>query len=182
VNEFDLARFPGSLATDALAGDDTVTLSETQNVGVLFAGNAGGDTITGSSQGDRIRSDAGSDRLLGADGHDKLRGNGGRDRIEGGFGDDTIHGGDGDDRIVGQWGSNQLWGGEGADTFVCGGSPGLETVHDFEVGLDKVEVRANGLEVVVFVSDEETSITLQGTGRIVRLLGVQADPDDVIVL
>ena len=61
LNDFDLSLFPGALATDALAGDDTVMLSETQNLGVLFVGNAGDDTITGSSQRDRIRGNAGSD-------------------------------------------------------------------------------------------------------------------------
>ena len=140
-----------------------------------FSGNDGNDTITGSSHRDRIP---------GGNGEDVLEGRSGWDHLEGGFGDDTIYGGDGDDRIVGQWGANQLWGGKGADTFVCGGSPGLETVNDFEVGTDKVKVRAQGREVEVTFDAEidATLISLEGIGPIVQLLGVEADAGDLVVV
>jgi Ca2+-binding RTX toxin-like protein len=175
LNEFDLTLFPGTLAADALAGDDTVTLSQTQNLGVPFVGAAGDDTVIGSSHRDLVYGGGDSDVLLG---------NRGWDFLQGGRGDDTIEGGIGDDRIIGQWGSNQLWGGSGADRFVCGGSPGLETVHDFEVGLDKVEVRAQGREVEIDLTSQpgSTSISLDGVGPIVLLLGGQAEQGDLIVV
>ena len=78
--------------------------------------------------------------------------------------------------------TNQLWGGEGADTFVCGGSPGVEVVNDFEVGRDRVEVRSGGLEVEITVEEDDTFIALEGLGPIVQLLGVEAGADDVVVL
>ena len=71
-----------------------------------------------------------------------------------------------------------------ADTFVCGGSPGLETVNDFEVGIDKVEVRAQGRDVdVTFdAGTDATLISLDGIGAIVKLLGVEADLGDLVVV
>jgi Ca2+-binding RTX toxin-like protein len=86
--------------------------------------------------------------------------------------------------IVGQWGENQLWGGDGADRFVSGGSPGLETVHDFAVGLDKVEVRAQGrkVDLVWDVTARATLISLDGIGTIVRLLDAEASREDLIIV
>jgi hypothetical protein len=64
------------------------------------------------------------------------------------------------------------------------GSPGLETVHDFQVGVDKVEIRAQGREVEIDLTSQpgSTSILLDGVGPIVLLLGVQADQGDLIVV
>ena len=76
LNDFDLSLFTLAEASDALAGDDTVTLSGTQNIGSPFTGNAGNDFITGSG---------GAEFHHGFTGDDKLRG---------GAGDDVLHGGD----------------------------------------------------------------------------------------
>ena len=70
LNGVDLSAFTLAEATDALAGDDTVTLSETQNIGRRFNGNAGDDAITGSSNNDQINGGADADTLEGGAGND----------------------------------------------------------------------------------------------------------------
>ncbi len=133
LNDFDLDSLILAQATRALAGDDIVILSDTQNLGVLFVGNAGDDTITGSTRGDRIRGDAGSDMLLGRGGDDTLWGtedgdlldggadadhlNGGNDSdvLRGGAGGDHVFGRDGADRAFGGNGDDRLFGGKGDD-------------------------------------------------------------------
>jgi Ca2+-binding RTX toxin-like protein len=161
LNLFDLADFPGARATDALAGNDVVTLSDTKRMGVLFYAGNGSDTITGSMLGDRVRGDAGHDRLLGwaggdtlwgGDGNDRLYdhvgndtawgGNGSdvlaggeaNDRLGGDAGNDTVYGGNGNDRILGGPGNDSLVGGDGADTIT--GGAGVDRMRG-DVGLDR---------------------------------------------
>ncbi len=148
LNAFDLSRFTLVQATRALAGDDTVTLSETQNLGRLFVANAGDDIITGSSYGDRIRGDSGRDRLFGGGGGDTLWGSAGNDRLDGGNdadrlyggaakdamlagrGDDRMNGGSGDDRLFGQTGDDLVSGAAGNDTI--SGGAGSDKLHGFD--------------------------------------------------
>jgi hypothetical protein len=101
LDDFDLSRLTLAQATHALAGDDIVTLSQTQNLGLLFTGNAGDDTITGSSQADRIRGDLGDDSLFGRGGDDRLWGTEGEDRLDGGAGADELNGGSDHDILRG---------------------------------------------------------------------------------
>jgi hypothetical protein len=137
LNEFDLDTFTRAQATHALAGDDVVILSETQNLRLLFTGNAGDDSITGSSAGDRIRGDAGSDTLLGRGGDDRLwgtedgdvlDGGGGDDELNGGNDRDVLRGGSGDDALFARGGDDRTFGGSGHD-LVHGGAG-----HDFVFG------------------------------------------------
>ncbi|HEX6014478.1 MAG TPA: choice-of-anchor Q domain-containing protein [Geminicoccaceae bacterium] len=86
----DLALHPGALGTDALAGDDAVRLSGTQNLGTLFIAGAGDDAVLGSPHHDRITGSRGDDRLGGGGGDDRLRGDAGADALEGGAGADAF--------------------------------------------------------------------------------------------
>jgi hypothetical protein len=65
LNGFDLdfLEAQGVVTNDALSGYDTVTLSETQNIGELFKAGDGRDTVNGSSGGDYISGGAGTDWL-----------------------------------------------------------------------------------------------------------------------
>ena len=148
LRDFDLSAYPGVQATRALAGDDVVRLSDTQNIGVLFAGGRGEDSLTGSSQADLIQGDTENDSLYGGGGGDTLSGNddddslagaSGADRLDGGNdadaifggadndrilagrGDDHANGGSGDDRIFGQTGNDQISGANG-DDMIDGGA------------------------------------------------------------
>ena len=57
-------------------------------------------------------------------------------------------------------------------------------MNDFEVGIDKVEVRAQGrgVEVTFDAGTDATLISLDGIGTIVQLLGVQAGLEDLVVV
>ena len=97
LNTFNLALYSIPQATEALGGNDTVTLSETQNIGVTVKGGGDDDVIFGSSNDDSIEGNAGNDDLYGFDGDDTLDGGAGSDEFIGGLGADTLIGGGDDD-------------------------------------------------------------------------------------
>ena len=75
--------------TNALDGDDNITLSSTVNVGIAFNGGIGNDTITGGTGNDIIDGGAGADSTIGDGGNDTLIGGEGNDTLDGGEGLDT---------------------------------------------------------------------------------------------
>jgi Ca2+-binding RTX toxin-like protein len=65
------------------------------------------------------------------------------DTLFGGRGNDTLFGGNGNDVLSGGIGDDNLAGGTGADTFVLGaqgGFSGLDTISDFQSGVDKISL------------------------------------------
>ena len=96
----DLELLPGALGTQALAGNDTIHLSTTQNRGELFLAGKGDDVVTGGSAGDRIAGEAGDDVLIGGGQADVLRGGPGNDVLHGRRGLDELYGGADADRFV----------------------------------------------------------------------------------
>ncbi|MEL6551848.1 MAG: hypothetical protein AAFQ63_00105 [Cyanobacteria bacterium J06621_11] len=127
-----------------------ITRSATKFAGDTLIGNLGTrvtygsirrDKITGSRKDDRIYGSLGNDLLRGMGGDDILEGGSGNDRLSGHLGDDKINGGDGDDIISGGLGRNLLAGGNGADYFVFQRSKvgRIDTILDFEVGIDKIQ-------------------------------------------
>jgi len=103
------------------AGDDTITLDETNGVlprANLFGG-AGNDSIAGGS---------GNDQLFGQGGHDALLGRGGVDLLFGGAGNDTLVGGAGDDQAFGQAGNDTMIWNPGDASDVNEGGAGIDTV------------------------------------------------------
>lgn len=99
------------------------------------------------------------ENVIGTAADDHITGNGSSNRLEGGAGDDVIEGGGGSDTILSGLGEDELWGGAGADTFVFksyqdsgstnvllsnGGvnmtSHGIDTIQDFEAGLDHIDL------------------------------------------
>ena len=93
-------------------------------------GNGGDDTLEGGSGGDRV---------VGCRGDDIVNGGQGRDRVKGSLGDDTIDGGAG---------SDQYYGGLGKDTFVFGPDGKFDKIHDFEDGIDTVDLSAFSFAVI----------------------------------
>lgn len=85
---------------------------------------------------------AGNDVLSGGDGPNVLNSEGGSDTLFGGGGDDMLNGGTGDDRLNGGQGNDALTGDFGADVFVFERSGGSDTVTDFEIGVDTIELWA----------------------------------------
>jgi len=146
-----------------------------------IAGGNGADRIEGQRGQDDIDGGAGADELFGGNGRDTILGGNGRDTILGGNGADmifgqngadTIAGGNGRDTITGGAGNDYMFGDAGADTFVFEEGSGYDTIADFEVGRDQIDLsdfdyrNFNQLNLVeqnnsVFIFiDENTSIEL----------------------
>ncbi|AQZ53821.1 Hemolysin, plasmid (plasmid) [Martelella mediterranea DSM 17316] len=85
--------------------------------------------------------EAGNDTLLGGVNADQLDGGTGNDRLEGGDGNDHLTGGDGDDELYGGAGNDRLEGGSGDDVFVFTGMFGKDSVVQFSVAEDRLDLR-----------------------------------------
>ena len=102
------------------------------------------DVLAGDVRGNRLDGGPGHDTLYGGPegGDDALIGSTGDDRLYGGKGDDTLNGGPGDDELRGGPDDDTLYGGEGADTFFLAPGGGDDTVLDFGVGADRIDLMA----------------------------------------
>ena len=131
---------------NADAGEDTVTISDVDQVGfliltvngeigndtisaagaslggvrLLMDGGAGDDTITGSVDGDTITGSDGDDMISGDAGNDTLRGGVGNDVLAGGNDDDLLEGEGGNDTLQGDAGNDSLLGSFGNDVLTGG--------------------------------------------------------------
>ncbi|MBD2250303.1 DUF4347 domain-containing protein [Nostoc parmelioides] len=102
---------------------------------------------TGNASNNNIRGNNEDNLLEGLDGNDNLTGNAGNDGLFGDNGNDTLNGGAGNDLLVGGAGSDRLFGGAGADIFGFGTGNafssvafGIDTISDFAVGVDAIEL------------------------------------------
>lgn len=166
-----ISSLAGNDNIDAGAGDD-----------VVYAG-AGNDIVEGGAGNDKIYAGEGNDVLHGGLGHDRIEGQGGNDILFGGQGNDALLGGSGDDVLIGGAGADRLWGGAGGDTFVLQPEPGvMDTIHDFAVGFDSLDVsnltNSNGDPVgvndvaIYSTNGGASSIIVFPDGTSVRLYGV----------
>jgi Ca2+-binding RTX toxin-like protein len=80
----------------------------------------------------------GNEVLNGSEGIETLNGNGGNDVLSSEGGNDVLNGGAGADVLDGGDGDDTLSGGSDGDTFAF--SQGHDTVSDYEVGIDKIDV------------------------------------------
>jgi Ca2+-binding RTX toxin-like protein len=87
--------------------------------GVLSGGHAEGDALIGV------------EKIIGSKFDDMLLGNGQNNSFSGGAGDDILRGGGGNDWLVG---------GAGSDTFVYKNKYGLDTVADYQNGVDQFDL------------------------------------------
>ena len=110
------------------AGDDTLTGGSGRDI---IRGGSGDDEIYGGEDVDIIRGDSGDDKIYGGEGADTLLGDEGADEVYGGEGDDTIAGGEGDDTLDG---------GAGEDTFVFSEKSGEDTVKNFSLTEDTIDL------------------------------------------
>ncbi|KZL27178.1 calcium-binding protein [Pseudovibrio sp. Ad37] len=101
----------------ARAGNDTITGTVD---GDIIKSLAGDDVVDGGNGRDFIFGGDGNDTIKGGDGSDVLSGDAGNDHIYGEAGDDKLHGGDGDDQMFGGDGNDELYGGNGNDHLYGG--------------------------------------------------------------
>jgi hypothetical protein len=109
----------------------------------------------------------GNDQFDGGDGNDQLYGYAGNDSLKGGIGDDRLEGGRGNDILTGGTGLDTLIGGAGIDAFVVQSlADGLDTVLDFEVGTDLIDLRGifSGLTLSPFALFKEF-VTIEQVGN-----------------
>lgn len=147
-----------------------IGLSATE--GLALTGNSGRDRIAGAN---RIHS---PDTIMGMDGNDRLVGLVGDDVTDGGAGDDRIFGNSGLDTITGGAGDDILTSQQSADTFMFGLGSGIDTITDFAVGTDIIDISAYGFAdfnaVLAATTDVagRARIALNGVQDVLRLNGV----------
>lgn len=127
-----------SAGNDSLGGgtgDDTLMAGAGNDV--IYGGKGDGadtgtnDVIDAGAGNDQIFSSGGNDSVNGGDGNDNIFSGGGNDTVDGGAGADTLWGGGGNDSFIG---------GSGADLFVFEAGHGDDTITDFEVGTDTLQL------------------------------------------
>lgn len=162
IDEFDLTAAPGSGSNaetnkvyalwtfledknaagiyDLIAGYDLdVTGSAAKDT---LRGYAGNDTLSGGAGNDLILAAGGRDIVLAGAGNDIVYGAAGNDRLYGGAGNDRLDGGLGSDWLIGGLGNDTLTGGAGADRFQFESGHGRDTITDFELDLDLIDLRS----------------------------------------
>jgi serralysin len=135
-----------------LVGDDL------NNFALASQGN---DSIFGGSGNDTLFGGQNNDLSIGGRNDDLLSGDRGADTIYGGSGNDTLLGGNGDDFLSGDFGIDVLTGGGGSDRFAIQPGRGTDTVLDFTVGEDFLEL-VNGLQF------SDVSLEQNGQNALVR--------------
>lgn len=153
------------------------SLADRQKVGSdasdLIDGSRWADLIDAGGGHDTVYGDDGDDSLFGGTGDDQLFGHGGDDQLAGGSGKDKLIGGLDGDVLVGGAGTDHLWGGNykkdgSSDVFVFGRGCGVDYIHDFEPGTDRIDIASLPLtfdKLVAGMKDEGWAVRVNlGTG------------------
>ena len=169
---------------DPFMGSDNSALMLDGPEDNTIKGMGGYDSILGGEGDDQIFGGAESDDLYGEEGNDSLDGGTGNDWLFGGEGDDTLDGGTENDLLVGGQGDDVLTGGAGTDTFVFTPDHGDDTITDFALGEDLIDLSSlegiGGFEDVNIETYGMTTVIELACcgGGLVRLEGVDADDFD----
>ncbi|MGR3424692.1 MAG: tandem-95 repeat protein [Sagittula sp.] len=169
----DLMR--GQNGNDQINGGDQTDIIYGGNQDDVLYGNGGDDFVFGQAGNDSMWGGDGHDVLNGINGDDEMFGEAGNDSLYGGGGDDMLNGGDGDDTLDGQWRNDVLTGGAGADCFKFTTAGDMDTITDFEDGIDVLDFSADGLGFADFTVAEYgggAGTVLTGGGYTVFLEGV----------
>ncbi len=142
-------------------------------------GEAGNDTLFGDGGNDMLNGGGGADELHGGSGNDGFYGGGGDDIISGDAGNDTLFGNGGNDTLTGGTGDDLLVGDSGNDTFVFESNSGHDTIGDFEVGVDHIDLTALNLYNIEDLNDR---ISTDGADTVIDLDGADASLDDITIV
>jgi VCBS repeat-containing protein len=174
---FDVLDVRESVMLPGTGADETLTGSDEADS--IWA-RGGDDHVFAMSGDDRLGGGAGDDTLEGGDGSDSLCGGAGADSLLGGAGDDTLYGGAGDDVVIGGSGDDMLWagagddlltGGAGADSFYFGASSGNDTITDFNVDEDSLNLAARGFADLAAVEAAASDSVQDGENGLLIDLG-----------
>jgi len=175
----------------ARGGDDTVLGGSGDD---MITGGAGDDSIDGGTGSDRIRAGTGDDNILGDSGQDTIFGGAGADSINGGDsrdtifgegdddvilgggdrdvliggkGDDALDAGNGRDTLDGGSGDDTLTGGTGDDVFVFDRKAGDDSITDFTINTDLIDLSAFGIDFAAFTAAD--AVTLNANTTVIDL-------------
>ena len=152
-----------TVVENAAEGTDRVNSSVTYTISDVDVENL---TLTGSGNINGI-GNASANTITGNSGDNELSGLGGIDVLSGGDGADTLNGGTGNDALTG---------GAGADTFVVSAAFDNDTIADFVVGTDKIDLTAvtpgSFADLLAATTDVGGSAVITLTGGTITLTGV----------
>lgn len=112
----------------------------------------------------------------------------GADNFVGTSSDDNVSLLGGDDTFDGDAGNDTLTGGADNDVFVIGASSGADTITDFTLGADKIDLQALGINAIedLTLTDVEGNVVIDlGDGNQITLEGraaAELDNDDFILV
>ncbi|MFZ2987189.1 calcium-binding protein, partial [Ideonella sp.] len=164
-------------------GNDTYTVDSTADQVFESTGAAGGTDLVNATVSFSLSAFIENLTLTGALVSDatgnelanKLTGNSAANHLNGGAGVDTLIGNAGADVLEGGLGNDKLTGGADADRFVMLAGGGKDTVTDFAIGIDHIDLTAFGLADLSTVTFKDlganTQLTL-ATGESLVLNGI----------
>ncbi|MDA0786485.1 MAG: S8 family serine peptidase [Proteobacteria bacterium] len=169
---------------EALAAPESDKLISIENVlGLngddLLTGDNGANVLMGRAGNDSVAGSRGNDTIFGGSGTDRLRGNADDDTLAGEEGNDILDGGGENDVLIGGRDDDLLTGGAGNDRFVFADGDGRDTVTDFELGNDRIDL--SGVGAIADFADLMASHVTQvgddlrienGEGDHIDLLGI----------
>jgi Ca2+-binding RTX toxin-like protein len=165
----DVDVFHGGAGNDALNGGSGAD---------TMYGGAGDDGLFGGEGNDTLVGGAGVDYLVGGNGDNALYGDAGNDSLNdgdgngyfiGGAGEDGMYGGGGADQFFSGSGSDWMIGGNGADLFVFAPGDGADTIVDFNVLEDHINLAAvPGIDTF---ADVQARMSFNGTNTVIDFGG-----------
>jgi VCBS repeat-containing protein len=174
------ALFNYTLSDGSLTSNATVTVNVTSSSGLFVNGTTGNDTLNGSARNDLIKGFQGNDILNGRGGNDLLRGGANLDTLNGGQGNDTLNGengndvlngnegidnlngGSGNDTLIGGLGNDNLSGGGGRNRYVLANGDGVDTIVQYQDGLDKIGLSGG-------IGFNDLTISASGSNTLINL-------------
>ncbi|WP_226576523.1 calcium-binding protein [Acuticoccus sediminis] len=166
----------GGAQSDRLFGDSGDDYLDGGRGNDALNGGSGNDYLDGGLGYDAISGGNGNDTIFGGNGNDTLSGDRGNDTVFGGRGIDIIDGGRGDDVLNGELGADTLTGGQGRDTFIIADNGSVDTITDFEIGVDTIDMSDAVIfpRNVRFVDDGHDALVTYDDVVLVRLEGIDA--------
>ncbi|TWC15095.1 parallel beta-helix repeat protein [Pseudomonas sp. SJZ085] len=137
----------------------------------LVVADAPANTITGTSSAETLNGTTGADLILGLGGNDTIKADTGADIVDGGAGRDSLYGGDGADtfrytKVLDSY-----------RDYDTGGVTATDTVYDFTVGVDKIDVSSLGFTGLGDGTNGTLYMTLNSAGDKTYIKSAEADAD-----
>ena len=164
--------------TSTASGNYNVLVKATDPAGAsvsdsfaLAVADTPANTITGTNNAESLTGTAGADLILGLGGNDTIKAGTGADIVDGGAGRDSMYGGDGADTFRY---TNVL---DSYRDYDTGGVTATDTIYDFTVGVDKIDVSGLGILGLGDGSNGTLYMTLNAAGDKTYIKSAETDAD-----